>query len=359
MPKSGQRRVDAAERVEHALVEEVAPGADDHAARRRACSATSPCAPSGWQTCGRASSWTMKRPTRVPASSMVRMKSASNMIAKWYQMPSRRSPPMRAAEDVRHADGERGRAAGAVEQRLLADAAAASASIVAGSSGKPQPEIVAAACSAVAPDDPGRAVDREVDAGLERAGRDHRHHADERLHQHRAVADEPRVALAHQQLRRRAGGDQRVEAARSAPQAIVMKQNGKTLPAKTGPVPSTKRVSAGIWMVGRTSRMPGGEREHDADLDEGRQVVARREQQPHRQRRGGEAVDDDGERERRAGEREDAAPTPASAATHWPADDRDQHEHEADRRGLQHAPGPPGSACRRPSAARSGSSSRA
>src|ERR687894_199520 len=30
-------------------------------------------------------SWIMTRPTRVPASTVVRMKSASNMIAKWYQ----------------------------------------------------------------------------------------------------------------------------------------------------------------------------------------------------------------------------------------------------------------------------------
>ena len=35
----------------------------------------------------------MKRPTRVPASMMVRMKSASNMIAKWYQNPRIASPP--------------------------------------------------------------------------------------------------------------------------------------------------------------------------------------------------------------------------------------------------------------------------
>ncbi len=41
-----------------------------------------------------------------------------------------------------------------------------------------------------------------------------------------------------------------------APQAIVMKQKGKTFPAKTGPVPSTKRVSAGISSGGRTNRMP-------------------------------------------------------------------------------------------------------
>ena len=42
----------------------------------------------------------------------------------------------------------------------------------------------------------------------------------------------------------------------TAPQAIVMKQNGKIVPAKTGPVPSTKRVSGGMWIAGRTSRMP-------------------------------------------------------------------------------------------------------
>ena len=40
--------------------------------------------PSGFQTWP-ASSWSMKRPTRVPASSVVRMNSASNMMAKWYQ----------------------------------------------------------------------------------------------------------------------------------------------------------------------------------------------------------------------------------------------------------------------------------
>ena len=36
----------------------------------------------------------MKRPTRVPASSTVNMNSASNMIAKWYQMLKSPSPPM-------------------------------------------------------------------------------------------------------------------------------------------------------------------------------------------------------------------------------------------------------------------------
>ena len=41
-----------------------------------------------------------------------------------------------------------------------------------------------------------------------------------------------------------------------APQAMVMKANGKSLPAKTGPVPSMNCVSAGIWSGGRTTRIP-------------------------------------------------------------------------------------------------------
>ena len=41
-----------------------------------------------------------------------------------------------------------------------------------------------------------------------------------------------------------------------APHAIVMNTNGNSLPANTGPVPSTKRVSAGISSGGSTTMMP-------------------------------------------------------------------------------------------------------
>jgi hypothetical protein len=37
---------------------------------------------------------------------------------------------------------------------------------------------------------------------------------------------------------------------------MVMKQNGNTGPAKIGPVPSTKRVTAGRRIVGCITRMP-------------------------------------------------------------------------------------------------------
>ncbi len=59
-----------------------------------------------------------------------------------------------------------------------------------------------------------------------------------------------------------------------APQAIVMKQNGKTLPAKTGPVPSMNRVSAGRCTSGRTQSRPTASKHDRSDLHEGRQVVA-------------------------------------------------------------------------------------
>ena len=76
--------------------------------------------------------------------------------------------------------------------------------------------MVAAAASAVLPTIPARAIDREIDAGLQRAGGDHGHHADERFHEHRAVADHARVAFAQNHFRRGAGRDQRVEAADGA-----------------------------------------------------------------------------------------------------------------------------------------------
>ena len=37
---------------------------------------------------------------------------------------------------------------------------------------------------------------------------------------------------------------------------MVMKQNGKILPAKMGPVPSTNRVNAGICISGFTTITP-------------------------------------------------------------------------------------------------------
>src|SRR5207247_6044303 len=42
----------------------------------------------------------------------------------------------------------------------------------------------------------------------------------------------------------------------TAPQAMVIKQNGKILPVKIGPVPSTKRVNGGSFSSGRRNIIP-------------------------------------------------------------------------------------------------------
>ena len=54
----------------------------------------------------------------------------------------------------------------------------------------------------------GRGVDGEVVAGIHRAGRDQREHADQRFAHHRAVADEARVALFRNHLGRGTRSDQ-------------------------------------------------------------------------------------------------------------------------------------------------------
>ena len=61
---------------------------------------------------------------------------------------------------------------------------------------KPHCAIACAALADVGAERRGADVHREVDAGVERRRGDHRHHADERLGQHAAVADEARVGLA-------------------------------------------------------------------------------------------------------------------------------------------------------------------
>ena len=153
----------------------------------------------------------MKRPTRVPASSVVRMKSASNMIAKWYQSAERRRRRARARRCAPC------RPRGSARRRCARTACARRSRARASPSARGVDREAPARDrrgrrGRVGADHAGRAVDREVDAGLRARGRDHRHDGDERLHQHRAVADHRRVGLLAQQLRRGAGGDQRVEA---------------------------------------------------------------------------------------------------------------------------------------------------
>ena len=66
-----------------------------------------------------------------------------------------------AREDVRHAQRQRGRAAGAVEERLLADVRRQRSASRARVTGKPQPMMVATAAARRRAHDAGRRVHRE------------------------------------------------------------------------------------------------------------------------------------------------------------------------------------------------------
>ena len=90
----------------------------------------------------------------------------------------------------------------------------------------------------------------------------------------------------------------------TAPQAMVMNRNGKSAPAQTGPLPSTNFVIAGIFEAWRDEQDAEGEANDRADLQENREIVARREQEPNRQDRGDHAVADEQPAELRSGEGE-------------------------------------------------------
>src|SRR3990172_8124693 len=87
-----------------------------------------------------ANSWNMNRPTRVPVSTVVRMKSASNMIAKWYQRAVSDGP--NAPEKICAIPTARDGAPPVRASRVFSPTAAASSSIWPGARVNPQPRMV-------------------------------------------------------------------------------------------------------------------------------------------------------------------------------------------------------------------------
>ena len=69
-----------------------------------------------------------------------------------------------------------------------------------------------------------------------------------------------------------------------------MKQKGKILPPKSGPVPFGERRDRGELELRAHACDADGQQDHGAELDERREVVARGEKEPHRENRSGETV---------------------------------------------------------------------
>ena len=81
-----------------------------------------------------------------------------------------------------------------------------------------------------------------------------------------------------------------------APQAMVMKTNGKSLPGMIGPAAAGELRDRRRVDVRRHDDGADDQRGDRAELHVRREVVARAEQHPDRQHRGDEAVDGDGDR---------------------------------------------------------------
>ncbi|MNQ82962.1 hypothetical protein D3C85_980310 [compost metagenome] len=152
-----------------------------------------------------------------------------------------------------------------------------------------------------------RAVHGEVHARLDHRGGDHGHDGDEGLHQHAAVTDVAGVGFIGQQLGRGARADQRVEAGDGAA-GDGDEQEGEqgALPHRPGAVDELGQRRH--LQLRHGDQDTDGQGDDGADLEEGRQVVTRCQDQPHRQHRGDEAVADQHPGDLHAGEGEGRAP---------------------------------------------------
>ncbi|MCY1402099.1 hypothetical protein D9M71_172310 [compost metagenome] len=182
-----------------------------------------------------------------------------------------------------------------------------------------------------------RAVHGEVDARLDHRGSDHRHDRHEGLHQHGAVADVAGVGLAVEQLRRGAGGNQRVEAGHGATgNGDEQEREQAALPHRAGAVGELGQRRH--FQLRRDDHDADGQGNDGADLQEGRQVVTRRQQQPYRQHRGDGAVGDQHPGDLYAGEGEVRRPFRARGDLPAQPDGAEQQRH-ADHRDLADAAG--------------------
>ncbi len=134
-----------------------------------------------------------------------------------------------------------------------------------------------------------RAVHGEIHARLDHRSRDHGHDRHERFHQHATVADVAGVGFVIQQLGRGARRDQGMEPRyRATSDGDEQEREQRALPDRAGAIGELGQR----WHLElRGDDQDADGKAHDgADLEEGRQVVTRGQHQPDRQHGGDKAV---------------------------------------------------------------------
>src|SRR5664280_2543269 len=199
-------------------------------------------------------SCSMKRPTRVPASTAVRMNNASNMIAKWYQNAAR--PPPNALVKTSEIPKARVGAPPVREISVISWTDLAAAARSAGLIVNPRVRMNSEAAPGWPPVEPtGLLRAEEIPCVMTEA-------AIRALIATNDSVSMPPYPIIRTWLSLLIIFGVVPEAIRAwkpdkAPQAIVMNTNGNSLPANTGPLPlSAKLVTAWLWSTGLAMTRP-------------------------------------------------------------------------------------------------------
>ena len=242
-----------------------------------------------------------------------------------------------ARQDVGHAHGQGRGAARARQDRVLAHVAGQLLQLAGGDVEAPLGHGGGGRDRVIA-DDGDRAVHGEIDGRVQDCGGDQGHDGDETFAQHGAIADQRNLALVLQQLGRGARGDQGVEARHGAA-GDGDEQEGEQ-GAGEDRAGAVDEGGDGRHLQVRThDQYADGQGDDGPDLQEGRQIVARRQQQPDRNDRGDEAIDHHQDGQGRAGQGEGRAPE--RVGRHMAAaDDGEDQQDDADDRDLANAAGP-------------------
>ncbi len=140
-------------------------------------------------------------------------------------------------------------------------------------------------------DDASADVDGEEHTRIQQRGGNHRHDGHEGFESHAPVADEADIRFIGNQLRGRAAGHQRMEAGDRA--AGNRDEDERKHLAAENRAGAVDEVCDRRHLQVRMHDHDGNREQHDdAELEKGRQVVARRQQQPHRQNSRDPAVAD-------------------------------------------------------------------
>src|SRR5580658_1716552 len=121
-------------------------------------------------------------------------------------------------------------------------------------------------------DNARRAVDRKIDARGHRASRNHGHHTDKRLKQHRSVTDRPCMALTQNHLRRCTRRNERMKSAdRAAGDGDEAKR--KNLPRENWTASVDESRKRRHYHVGPDEQNSRRKRKNGSRLDERAEII--------------------------------------------------------------------------------------